>query len=114
MTGCCANTTPAVAVEEGWVWITNVLAAPAISRKLPRSELVDKPTIVAVPLPNRVPLASGVPAVGRTRTFCHVNVEGVPPLLRIVTVKVSWFEVTEVIAAAVPLFTPLMFLLGPP
>src|SRR5262245_12925816 len=31
MTGCCAKATPAVAVEEGCVWITSLLAAPRLT-----------------------------------------------------------------------------------
>ena len=31
MTGCCANVTPAVALEEGCVWIVSLLAAPAFT-----------------------------------------------------------------------------------
>src|SRR5207247_10377866 len=31
MTGCCANVTPAVALEDGCVWIVSLLAAPAFT-----------------------------------------------------------------------------------
>src|SRR5437762_6114259 len=31
MTGCCAHGTPAVAVDEGCVWIVSLLAAPAFT-----------------------------------------------------------------------------------
>src|SRR5262249_34564573 len=73
-----------------------MLAAPATSRRLPKFELVDIPTTDAVPLIIKLPLPSGVPAVGRTRTFCQVNFVSVPPLLLVVTVYVICVEVTEV------------------
>ena len=38
----------------------------------------------------------------------------VGPELELVTVKVSWVEVTELMATDVPLATPLMFLLSLP
>jgi len=57
-----------------------------------------------------LPETKGVPAVGRTRTFCQVMVFGVPPpALAAVTVKVSWVAVTEVIATTVPLTASLIF-----
>src|SRR5436190_13407721 len=89
------------------------LATPATSRKNPNLELVEMPTTLAEPAGARSPLANGVPAAGRTRTFCHVSLQ-VVPLLLLVTVKVSWVLVTEVMAAAVPLATPLMLLAEPP
>src|SRR5437867_318001 len=101
MIGCCANGTPAVAVGEGWVRMTNLLATPATSRKAPKLQLVERPVTLAVPVTLRMPLANGVPAVGRTRTFCQVNVQ-VAPLLGNVTVKASCVDVTEVIATDVP------------
>jgi len=52
---------------------------------------------MAVPLSRKLPEASGVPAVGRTRTFCQVILDSVLPLLLDVTVKVSWVVVIEVI-----------------
>src|SRR6266851_6021638 len=107
MRGCWANGTPAVAVEEGWVWMTSLFAAPAISRRVPRLALVERPTTLAVPLRNRLPLARGVPAMGRTRTFCQVKV--LVTLLPELTVKVSCVEVTEVMATEVPLPTALIF-----
>ena len=61
-----------------------------------------------------LPEARGVPAAGRTRTFCHVMVQGVLPVLLDVTVKVSCVVVTEVIATDVPLATPLIFFEGVP
>src|SRR5437773_3649725 len=89
--------------------MARLLAVPATSRKAPRLALMGSPTTLAVPLRVTLPLASGVPAVGRTRTFCQVNVQSAP-LLGAVTVKVSWVDVTDVIATEVPLETPLMFL----
>src|SRR5215468_2199945 len=74
-TGCWAKATPAVAVAEGWVWIARYLATPATSRNEPRLALVERPTTLAVPLRARLPRARGVPALGRTRTFCQVNLQ---------------------------------------
>src|SRR6266700_5882081 len=107
MSGCWAKGTPAVAVEEGCVWITSLLAAPAISRSVPRLALVERPTTLAVPLRKRLPPAKGVPAMGRKRTFCQVKV--LVTLLTELTVKVSCVEVTEVMATEVPLPTALIF-----
>src|SRR5258708_6213161 len=112
-TGCWAKGIPAVAVAEGCVRMARLLAAPATSRKVPRLALVERPTTLAVPLIRRLPLANGVPAVGRTRTFCQVIVQSAA-LLGDVTVKVSCVEVTDVIATEVPLETALMFLAADP
>jgi len=49
---------------------------------------------VAVPVSTIFPLARGLIAVGRTRTFCQVSVFGVDPLLAEVTVKLKVVEVT--------------------
>src|SRR5713226_1751806 len=98
MTGCCAKATPAVAVDEGWVWITRLLAAPATSRNVPKMELVVTVIRLAVPVTLRLPLASGAPAVGRTRRFCQVSLHLTPLRLVLVTVKVNCVVVTEVIA----------------
>ena len=59
-------------------------------------------------------MARGVPAVGRTRTFCQVRLHVTPFILELVTVKTSCVLVTEVIAAAVPLARSLMLLAAPP
>src|SRR5437899_12791581 len=89
--------------------MANLLAAPATSRRAPRLELVERERTMAVPLSRKLPEASGVPAVGRTRTFCQVILDSVPPLLLDVTVKVSWVVVIEVIEKAAPaLAAPLM------
>ncbi len=44
--------------------------------------------IVAVPERVKLPLASGVPALGRTRTFCHVSEHVTPAALAALTVNV--------------------------
>src|SRR5262249_57881044 len=107
-TGCWAKGSPAVAVAEGCVRMARLLAAPATSRKVPRLALVERPTTLAVPLIRRLPLTWGVPAVGRTRTFCQVSVQRAPALLGMVTVKVSCVVVTELIARELPLLAPLI------
>src|SRR6266853_2454885 len=90
-----------------------LLAAPGISRSVPRLALADRPTTLAVPLLERLPLVppgGRVPATGRTRTFCHVSLQVTPLILLLVTVNTNCVVVTEVIAAAVPLETPLILL----
>ena len=52
----------------------------ATSRKTPRFELAERPGTLAVPVARRLPLANGVPAVGRTRIFCQVNFVGLPEM----------------------------------
>src|SRR6266853_3655585 len=94
--------------------MASLLAAPATSRREPKLEVGETPVMLAVPVRARLPAARGVPAVGRTRTFCQVNVLVTPLLLVLVTVKVSCVEVTEVIATDVPLETALMFLAALP
>src|SRR5258708_38128946 len=92
--------------------MARLLAAPATSRNTPKLEFVETPTTLAVPLIPRLPLvppAGSVPTVGRTRTFCHVSLQ-VSPLLLLVTVNTNLVLVTELIATALPLPTPLMFL----
>src|SRR6266516_2682516 len=96
MIGCGAKGTPAVAVGEGWDWITNLLAAPATSRSVPKFELVEAPTRLAVPLTLRLPVANGVPTLGRTRTLCQVSEQVTPLILLLVTVKTIWLVVLEV------------------
>src|SRR6266496_6475746 len=70
--------------------------------------------IVEVPVLVILPLAKGLAAVGRTRTFCQVSEQLTPPLLAALTVKVICVVVLEVIAAEVPVATALMFLLSLP
>jgi hypothetical protein len=65
--------------------------------------------MVDVPVLVMLPLARGLAALGRTRTFCHVREQFTPPLLAPVTVKVICVVVREVMAIEVPLATPLMF-----
>src|SRR5262245_9384744 len=98
-------------MDEGWVCIAKILAPPATSRRVPRLEVGETPVMVAVPLRVRLPLAKGVPAVGRTRTFCQVSLQVTPLRLALVTVKTSCGVVTEVIETAVPLATPLILAL---
>src|SRR5262245_54288199 len=90
--------------------MARLLAAPATSRNAPRFTLAGRPATEAVPPRIRLPLASGVPAVGRTRTFCQVSLQVTPLWLVLVTVKTTCVLLTEVIATAVPLETPLMLL----
>ena len=70
--------------------------------------------MVEVPVLVILPLAKGLAAEGRTRMFCQVSEQLTPPLLATLTVKVICVVVLEVIAAAVPLATALMFLLSLP
>src|SRR5262249_5817818 len=110
-TGCWPKATPALALAEGCVWMAILFAAPGNSRRVPRFEVGDTPVMAAVPLRVRLPLARGVPAVGRTRTFCHVSLQVTTVMLALVTVKVSCVLVIELMAMAVPLATPLIFAL---
>src|SRR6185503_5238900 len=68
------------------------LAAPATSRNAPAVELVETPAIVAVPVKNRLPLASGVPAVGRTRILPQASLSHASELAWL-TVNVIWLTV---------------------
>src|SRR5262245_56636569 len=97
-------------MDEGWVCMVSLLAAPATSRKRPKLEVGATPLMVAVPLRLRLPLAKGVPALGRTRIFCQVSLQVTPLALEPVTVKTTCVVVREVMAAAVPLATSLMLL----
>src|SRR5258708_40120205 len=90
--------------------MARLLAAPATSRNTPKLEFVETPTTLAVPLIPRLPLVppgGSVPTVGRTRTFCPVSLQG-SPLLLLVTGDTNWVVVTELLATAGPLVTPLM------
>ena len=65
------------------------LAVPATSVKVPKLVLpAVTEVIVAVPDRVRLPLAKGVPAMGRTRTFCHVSEQVTPALAAALTVNV--------------------------
>ena len=68
--------------------------------------------IRAIPLFSRA--TYGVPAVGRTRTFCQVSLHVTPFKLELSTAKTSCVLVTEVRETAVPLATSLMLLAAPP
>src|SRR5437867_4106926 len=94
--------------------MAKLLAAPGTSRNRPRLAPVGSPTTLAVPLRVRLPLARGVPAVGRTRTFCQVRLQVTPLALKLVTVKTSCVLLTEDMETAVPLATSLMLLAALP
>ena len=64
--------------------------------------------IVDVPVFVMSPLASGLTAAGRTRTFCQVSEFVAAELVLLETVNVIWVVVLEVMAADVPVDTPLM------
>src|SRR5262245_37676608 len=85
-------------------------AAPGTSRRAPSLAPVGRPATLAVPLRVRLPLASGVPALGRTRTFCQVSLQVTPLALALVTVNTICVLLTELIATAAPLETPLRLL----
>src|SRR5437879_3379457 len=76
MTGCCANVTPAVALEDGCVWIVSLLAAPGVTvigvlvlavlvpSVMSVAVTVCVPTVLSVTLAVRVP-ADNAPLAGR-------------------------------------------------
>src|SRR6266550_2581421 len=90
--------------------MASLLAAPGTSRNRPRLAPAGRPTTLAVPLAVRLPLASGLPAAGRTRTFCQVSLQVTPLALELVTVNTTCVLVIDVIATGVPLARPLMLL----
>ena len=92
------------------------MAAPTTSVSRPQFAPATTPAKVEVPELVMLPDARGVPAVGRTRTFCQVIVFGVPPVLLDEMVNVSCVEVMDVMANDVPLTALLMFfeLVGSP
>src|SRR5882724_1403170 len=94
--------------------MASLLAAPGTSRRVPRFEVGDTPVMAAEPLRVRLPLASGVPVVGRTRTFCQVRLQVTPLELELVAVKVNCVLLTEDMETAVPLATPLMLRISLP
>src|SRR2546422_603688 len=65
--------------------------------------------MAAVPVFVILPVAKGVPAAGRTRIFCQVNVLGVLPLLCVEIVILIVFVVTVAVMVE-PSATLLMFL----
>ena len=87
-TGWVASKAPAIP-EPGCVVNANRLARPATSVNAPKLVLLAvTAAIVAVPVFVRLPLANGVPALGRTRTFCQVSEQVTPGALMALTVKV--------------------------
>ena len=82
---------------------------PTTSVSRPQFAPATTPAKVEFPELVMLPNARGVPALGRTRTFCHVIVFGVPPVLLAEMVNVSCVEVTDVMANDVPLTALLMF-----
>src|SRR5881394_1893743 len=114
ITGCCANATPAVAVDEGCVWITRRAGGPNSSNRPKLVLLLVTAGMTDVPVLVMLPLARGVAALGRRRMFCQVSEQVTPPLLAAVTVKVICVVVRDVTATDAPLATPLMFLLSWP
>src|SRR5439155_17775526 len=80
-TGCVPRSAPAVA-EPGCVVKASRLAVPTTSVIVPKLVvLAVTPVIGAVPVLVRLPLANGVPAAGRTRTFCQMKEQVAPALL---------------------------------
>ena len=95
---------------EGCVVMASLAAAPVTSARNPQPvELVVTACMTDVPKVTRLPLASGVPAVGRTPILVHVSEQVTPPLLAEVTVKVRFVGVMVVMGTEVPLATPLIF-----
>src|SRR6266851_8751283 len=88
--------------------MVNLLAAPGASVNVPKLVAPLTAATVDVPVLTILALAKGVPAVGRTRTFCQVREQVTPLELAIVTSNLIWVEVMEVMAIWVPLLTPLM------
>src|SRR5437867_13064117 len=94
--------------------MVNLLAVPGTSVSVPQFVVPLTAATVEEPVSTILPLAKGVPAVGRTRTFCQVSEQVTPFALAAVIVKVIWLELIEVIATAVPLVTSLMLFGLPP
>lgn len=90
--------------------ITIPAGAPAISISVPRFVPLATKGITEVPILVILPLASGVPAVGLTRTFCQVSVFLVWPFDLETTVNMISVEFMEVIFSAVLFAASLMFL----
>src|SRR5438046_5177721 len=88
--------------------MANVFAVPTTSVKVPKLVVPDTAAMVDVPVLTMLPLAKGVPAVGRTRRFCHVSEQVTALELAIVTSNLIWVEEMDVMAIWVPLLTPLM------
>ena len=60
----------------------------AVLSLVPSSRQPERMVTVEVPVLTILPLAKGVPAVGRTRTFCQVSEQVTPFALAAVIVKV--------------------------
>src|SRR5258708_26254970 len=108
ITGCCTKSLPAVAVVEGWVWIPRAVVAPTSIKRPKLVVLLVTAVIAEVPVLEMMPLARGLAAMGRTRTFCQVIELVSEPLLAEETVNVIWLVVREVMAAEVPEGAPLI------
>ena len=67
-----------------------------------------------LPLSVMLPLASGLLAVGRTRTFCQASEQATPLLLAVFSLNFICVVEMVAIASAVPLATPSMFRLLAP
>jgi hypothetical protein len=91
----------------GLVENTNVAAVPGTSVSVPKLVLPVTPETVLVPVFVMSPVASGVPAVGRTRTFCHVR-EFLSPLAVGAVMVTLIVEAVVVAAIAVPVARLLM------
>ena len=87
-TGLVVKSVFTTAEEDGCVVIVIWLFAPATSVNVPKLVEPVTPTIEEVPLLVIFPIASGVPADGRTRIFCQVSEFLTPLLVEAVTVKV--------------------------
>src|SRR6185503_18292213 len=59
ITGCCAKSTPAVAVLEGWVWMVNRAGGPYSIKEPKLVELFVTAAITEVPVLVILPLARG-------------------------------------------------------
>src|SRR5207248_7963419 len=94
--------------------MVSLLAVPGTSVNVPKFDVPFTAAMVEVPVLTILPLAKGVPAVGRTRTFCQVSEQVTPLALAAVIVKVICEELMEVMAIDVPLLTSLMLLLPLP
>src|SRR5881394_2222426 len=99
ITGCWAKARPAVAVDEGCVWMTRRAGGPNSTNRPKLVLLLVTAAMTDVPVLVILPLARGLAALGRTRTFCQVSEQATPPLLAALTVKVICEVVLEVIAA---------------
>src|SRR5438477_10501460 len=93
--------------------MVNLVVVPRTSVKVPKLVVPFTAATVDVPVSTMLPLAKGVPAVGRTRTFCQVSEQVTPFALAAVMVKVIWVEDLLVTLTAVPLVASLMLLMLP-